>query len=125
MSYVYIKTEPQLWTVGFYDPKGEWHSESDYANPGQAAKRVAWLNGGSKRVIHPVTILETYSEDTSWNDNTMLAIVCDFIHEQEITYPHLLEQFRAYVAERAKEDNEGEGFDHDDGDTELDPPRGG
>lgn len=43
--YVYIKSEPNLWTVGFYDPKGEWHPESDHATHVAAARRVAWLNG--------------------------------------------------------------------------------
>jgi hypothetical protein len=28
--YVYLRSEPQLWTVGFYAPNGEWVSESDY-----------------------------------------------------------------------------------------------
>jgi hypothetical protein len=28
--YVYIKSEPYLWTVGFYTPDGEWIAESDY-----------------------------------------------------------------------------------------------
>lgn len=43
--YVYIKTEPSLWTVGFYDPDGDWHAESDHTSPHIAAERVAWLNG--------------------------------------------------------------------------------
>lgn len=44
--YVYIKSEPQLWTVGFYHPKtGEWNPESDHNTPEKAAERVAWLNG--------------------------------------------------------------------------------
>lgn len=43
--YVYIKTEPRLWTVGFYDPNGKWHPESDHDNPEAAAKRVNYLNG--------------------------------------------------------------------------------
>ena len=43
--YVYIKSEPMLWTVGFYDPKGNWNPESDYRSANEAAKRVAWLNG--------------------------------------------------------------------------------
>ncbi len=46
MAYVYIKSEPQLWTVGFYDPKGEWHPDSDHDNREEAADRVAYLNGG-------------------------------------------------------------------------------
>ena len=44
--YVYIQTEKHLWTVGFYDPAGKWHSESDHGSPEEAAARVAYLNGG-------------------------------------------------------------------------------
>lgn len=44
--YVYIKSEPSLWTVGFYDPEGKWQPESDHANKQDAADRVAYLNGG-------------------------------------------------------------------------------
>lgn len=43
--YVYIKSEPGLWTVGFYDPSGKWQPESDHHNREEAAARVAWLNG--------------------------------------------------------------------------------
>ena len=46
--YVYLKSEPMLWTVGFYDPAGRWISESDHDSPGAAAARVAWLNGEKK-----------------------------------------------------------------------------
>ncbi len=45
MSYVYIQTERNLWTVGFYDPDGEWHAYSDYGLPSDAAERVEVLNG--------------------------------------------------------------------------------
>ena len=44
--YVYIKTEPQLWTVGFYKPSGEFVPESDHSSPNEAADRVRFLNGG-------------------------------------------------------------------------------
>ena len=43
--YVYIQSEPSLWTVGFYDPKGNWQAETDHPSPEQAADRVAYLNG--------------------------------------------------------------------------------
>ena len=43
--YVYIKSEAQLWTVGFYDPKGKWQPESDHSDRESAADRVAYLNG--------------------------------------------------------------------------------
>lgn len=50
--YVYIETEHNsqgsLWTVGFYDPKGEWHPDSDHDNRDEAAKRVHFLNGGKE-----------------------------------------------------------------------------
>ncbi len=44
--YVYIKSEARLWTVGFYDPKGQWVPESDHPTKEEAANRVHWLNGG-------------------------------------------------------------------------------
>jgi hypothetical protein len=49
MTYVYIKmkSEPALWTVGFYDPEGNWQPESDHTNADAAAERVHWLNGGT------------------------------------------------------------------------------
>lgn len=46
MSYVYKSFEPGLWTVGFYQPDGTWYPESDHKSSEEAAKRVAWLNGG-------------------------------------------------------------------------------
>jgi hypothetical protein len=44
-NYVYIKSEPQLWTVGFYNPQGKWQPESDWDIKEDAAKRVHYLNG--------------------------------------------------------------------------------
>ena len=46
--YVYIRSEPGVWTVGHYQPTtGQWISESDHASAADAAKRVHYLNGGS------------------------------------------------------------------------------
>lgn len=45
-GYVYIQSEPGLWTVGFYDPKGKFVPESDHDNTKEAAERVHYLNGG-------------------------------------------------------------------------------
>jgi len=45
--YVYIQTEPGLWTVGFYDPSDKFIAESDHSDREKAADRVAYLNGGS------------------------------------------------------------------------------
>ncbi len=48
MSYVYKRTEPGLWTVGFYEPNGQWEPESDHHSAAAAAARVAWLNGSAR-----------------------------------------------------------------------------
>ena len=47
MTWVYIKSEPNLWTVGFYRPDGEWEAESDFNSTEAAAARCHYLNGGS------------------------------------------------------------------------------
>lgn len=49
MSYVYIRTENSIYTVGFYDPNGRFIPESDHENLKDAAKRVHYLNGGSEK----------------------------------------------------------------------------
>jgi hypothetical protein len=46
-GYVYIESEPGLWTVGFYDPSGKWQAESDQDTRQDAAARVHYLNGGA------------------------------------------------------------------------------
>jgi hypothetical protein len=43
--YVYIRTEPRLWTAGFYKPDGEWEPDSDHGSQQDAAWRAAALNG--------------------------------------------------------------------------------
>jgi hypothetical protein len=64
--YVYRRSEPQLWTVGFYDPSGQWQPESDHDNRDLAAERVHWLNGGN---LGSVPIDQTQFDDGgSWEE---------------------------------------------------------
>lgn len=49
--WVYIRSEPELYTVGFYAPDGTWHSDSDHESQESARERVHYLNGG-KEVDH-------------------------------------------------------------------------
>jgi len=42
--YVYIESEHNLWTVGFYSPDGKWHPDSDHDNREDARARVHYLN---------------------------------------------------------------------------------
>ena len=46
-TYVYEEREHGMYTVGFYDPEGKWHPESDHEYPEEAAYRVHFLNGGN------------------------------------------------------------------------------
>jgi len=48
--YIYLRSEPGLWTVGHYDPKDEhFIPESDHSNTEDAAERVHYLNGGNEK----------------------------------------------------------------------------
>jgi len=44
--FVYVRSESRLYTVGFYDPQGKWHPDSDHNTSEEAARRVNWLHGG-------------------------------------------------------------------------------
>lgn len=50
--WVYRQTENNhgvgCYTVGFYDPKGQWHTDGDFGSKREAAHRVNFLNGGNK-----------------------------------------------------------------------------
>ena len=69
-SYVYIESENwvdddgvrrHLYTVGFYKPDGSFESESDHGDKGEAADRVAWLNGGA-----PMAVIEAMRGAADW-----------------------------------------------------------
>src|SRR4051794_22575074 len=45
MAYTALKTEPFLWTTGFFKPNGQFESESDHQFWSQADDRADWLNG--------------------------------------------------------------------------------
>jgi hypothetical protein len=47
-AWVYVRSEPGLWTVGFYDPAGKWQSDSDHDSSEAAAERCGLLNGAGE-----------------------------------------------------------------------------
>jgi len=53
--WVYIASEPGLWTVGFYNPDNVFVPDSDHTLRESAAARVAWLNGGGQSVCATYT----------------------------------------------------------------------
>jgi hypothetical protein len=70
-AYVYLQSEKacadtnyhELFTVGFYDPKGEWQPESDHPSREGAAKRVAYLNGDTADLERRVAALEKHEKE--------------------------------------------------------------
>lgn len=48
--WFYKRTEPGLWTVGYYGPNDTWQTESDHDSPDEAAVKVHYLNGGCNRL---------------------------------------------------------------------------
>jgi hypothetical protein len=94
--WVYLKTESGsystgLWTVGFYDPEGRWHAESDYDNREEAAARVNWLNGGTGQLSTRIEVRPYEEVDFELRGFTEL----------------LPEEERALGAERTPEGEEG------------------
>ena len=70
IMYVYIHSESDgkgnhLYTVGFYDPIGNWIPESDHALKGSAAQRVSYLNGGNLDGS-----VDVRGEISVWNNKT-------------------------------------------------------
>jgi hypothetical protein len=43
--WVYIQSEPNLYTVGFYSPDGKWNTDSDWPTKSEASLKVSFLNG--------------------------------------------------------------------------------
>lgn len=71
--YVYIKSEPGLFTVGHYDPLGAWHTESDHDSREQAAERIHWLNGGDNQMVavassKAVDAFQSWLAADKWNN---------------------------------------------------------
>lgn len=73
--YVYIKSESQLWTVGFYEPSGKWRAESDHDTQESAANRVAFLNGSTSAISNlkfaAVQVLECIHQIEKQNDSDL------------------------------------------------------
>lgn len=58
--YVYIQSEPGLWTVGYYYRDGKWQAESDHESSEAAAARVHYLNGEKGRCVMTQDQIDSY-----------------------------------------------------------------
>ena len=66
--YVYIKSSPTTWTVGFYTNEGErWNAESDHFSEEAAQRQVAYLNG-RKDFTEMSTVKELADERNALRD---------------------------------------------------------
>ena len=70
MSYVYIESETNVWTVGFYAPDGKWIPESDHALAWKAAERVHWLNGVESGTFEALELLYLWGEALIYSGTT-------------------------------------------------------
>lgn len=81
--YTFIKSEAQLWTVGFTKPdNGTWEPESDHSGERAAKQRAHELNGVEARYVYlrtepglwtvgsysPGCRFESESDHGSWSD---------------------------------------------------------
>ncbi len=46
MMYIYQKSEPGIWAVGFYASNGEWEQESKWNSAAEAMEHAHSLNEG-------------------------------------------------------------------------------
>jgi hypothetical protein len=73
--WVYIQSEPTLWTVGHYSPSGQWHTDSDHGTQEEASLRCAWLNGSG--VLNPTQLAAP----------ALLEALEEFVRDIEAAYP--------------------------------------
>ena len=68
-TYVYIKSEPGLYTVGFWkhpkhpNDRPVWMAESDWDTVQAAAARVNYLNGGPGHVMRNYVVTEDNDDE--------------------------------------------------------------
>jgi hypothetical protein len=53
--------------------------------------------------MNSLAIIQAYAEDTGWNDNSMLLLVCQFLDAQEKSVGNLESDFHEYLTEVAEE----------------------
>lgn len=78
--FTYLQTEPNLYTVGFYDNKNKWQPDTDHPTREEAADRVAYLNGDVTKKILPNLVKAYATTDGSEGTATYRDIVTDLLH---------------------------------------------
>lgn len=88
--WVYVQSEPSLYTVGFYDPAGKWHSDSDHEIRTGAANRAAFLNGARPPMARTVFVFQcrgTITVMDEFGDTPEKTVTIDFDDADENRCP--------------------------------------
>jgi len=93
--WVYIQSEPNLYTVGFYDPAGTWHPDSDHETKDEAAKRAAFLNG-SGSPLSPRFLAALQKAKLFYKEELEALGGCD--HEVGICFCHEQADYEEFCA---------------------------
>jgi len=78
--FIYLQTEPNLFTVGFYDNKKKWQPDTDHPTREEAADRAAYLNGDISKKILPNLVKAYAAADGSEGTATYRDIITDLLH---------------------------------------------
>lgn len=87
VTWVYIQSERHLYTVGFYDAKGVWHTDSDHESKELAAERVHHLNGGTSPLAPTIAqalqeMIDTFYEGSAAQHSVRIKAI-DLLQERE------------------------------------------
>lgn len=74
--FFYLQTEPNLYTVGFYDNNNKWRPDTDHPTREEAADRTAYLNGEMITKRHLPELIKAYARE---NGSEGTAIYRDII----------------------------------------------
>ena len=101
--YVYIESEPNVWTTGHYHPLNhKWIPESDYNSEEEAAARCHWLNGGNTPWNMMIEVMEDIKrgegepeeeddEGEEWKDDILSIEEQDLEYDKEVRKEHIVQ----------------------------------
>ena len=88
--YVYKQTEPNLFTVGYYQPgTNKWEPDSDHPTREEAAKRVAYMNGETIPDLSKII----FEELKRWQKSLSGCITDEDIKKEAITLNTIIHKF--------------------------------
>lgn len=80
-NWVYVTSEPGLLTVGFYDPNGKWHPDSDFTDRKEASDRCAYLNGEMSHDVYEDFNLEVARQNQDLRSKIQELEMKDAYHD--------------------------------------------